>query len=120
MSQPYGKTGSMSGWSHNFLHSLTSFDFSQLNISAGIRAGVLITSLLIIGVFSNHVREATLAALGTIFFLQGRTKQRKILVDKQDNVSIAININPKDRVILLVLYKCNSTIITVVFEVFRE
>jgi Fusaric acid resistance protein-like len=75
MSQPYGKTGSTSGWPHNFLHSLTSFDFSQLNVYAGIRAGVLITSLLIIGVFSNHIREATLAALGTIFFLQGRTKQ---------------------------------------------
>jgi hypothetical protein len=29
----------------------------------------LIISLLIIGVFSNHIREATLAALGTIFFL---------------------------------------------------
>ena len=75
MSQPYGKTGSTSGWPHNFLHSLTSFDFSQLNAYAGIRAGVLITSLLIIGVFSNHIREATLGVLGTIFFLQGRTKQ---------------------------------------------
>ena len=74
MSQPYGKTGSTSGW-RTFLRSLTSFDFSQLNVSAGIRAGVLIISLLIIGVFSNHIREATLAALGTIFFLQGRTKQ---------------------------------------------
>jgi hypothetical protein len=30
---------------------------------------------LIIGVLSNHIREATLAVLGTIFFLQGRTKQ---------------------------------------------
>ena len=74
MSQPYGKTGSTSGWPRNFLRSL-SFDFSQLNVSAGIRAAVLITSLLIIGVFSNHLREDTLAALGTIFFLQGRTKQ---------------------------------------------
>src|SRR5215467_4311174 len=75
MSQPYGKTGPTSGWPRNFLHSLTSFDFSQLNVYAGLRAGVLITSLLIIGVFSNHIREATLAVLGTIFFLQGRTKQ---------------------------------------------
>jgi hypothetical protein len=75
MSQPYGKTGSTSGSPRNFLRSLTSFDFIQLNVSAGIRAGVLITSLLVIGVFSNHIREATLAALGTIFFLQGRTKQ---------------------------------------------
>ena len=75
MSQPYGKTGSTSGWPRNFLRSLTSFDFSQLNVYAGIRAGVLITSLLIIGVLSNHIREATLAVLGTIFFLQGRTKQ---------------------------------------------
>jgi hypothetical protein len=75
MSQPYGKTGSTSGWSRNFLRSITSFDFSQLNVYAGIRAGVLITSLLIMGVLSNHMREATLAALGTIFFLQGRTKQ---------------------------------------------
>ncbi|MGC2574547.1 MAG: hypothetical protein WA364_23800 [Candidatus Nitrosopolaris sp.] len=75
MSQPYEKTGSASGWSRDFLRSLTSFDFSQLNVYAGIRAGVLITSLLIIGVLSNHIREATLAVLGTIFFLQGRTKQ---------------------------------------------
>ena len=38
--------GNKSGWPHNFLRSLTNFDFSQLNVSAGIRAGVLITSLL--------------------------------------------------------------------------
>ena len=75
MSQPYGKTGSTSGWPRNSLRSLSSFDSSQLNISAGIRAGVLITLLLIIGVFSNHIREATLGVLGTIFFPQGRTKQ---------------------------------------------
>jgi hypothetical protein len=67
MSQPYGKTGSTSGWPRNFLRSLTSFDFSQLNVYVGISAGVLITSLLIIGVLSNHIREATLAVLGTGF-----------------------------------------------------
>ena len=64
MSQPYGDT--TSGWRRDFLRSLTSFNLSQVNVSAGIKAAVLITVLLIIGVFSNHIRESALAALGTI------------------------------------------------------
>ena len=43
---------------------------SRLNVYAGIRAGVLITSLLVIGLLSNHIREATLVVLKTIFLLR--------------------------------------------------
>lgn len=66
MGQPYGKTGSTSGWPRNFFRSITNFNVSQLNVTFGITAGVLITSLLAIGVLSNHIRESTLATLGTI------------------------------------------------------
>ena len=31
MGQPYGKTGLPSDWQRNFLHSITSFNLSQLN-----------------------------------------------------------------------------------------
>ena len=66
MGQPYGKTGLPSDWRRNFLHSITSFNLGQLNISAGIRTGIFIISLLAIGLVSNHIGESILAVLGTI------------------------------------------------------
>ncbi|MGA9152066.1 MAG: FUSC family protein [Candidatus Nitrosopolaris sp.] len=66
MSQPHGKPKPTSGWRGDFLRSLSSFNLTQLDVSVGIRAGVLITVLLIIGVLSNHIGESVLAALGTI------------------------------------------------------
>jgi hypothetical protein len=66
MSQPNGKPKPTSGRRDNFLRSLSSFDLTQLDVSLGIKAGVLITVLLIIGVLSNHIGESVLAALGTI------------------------------------------------------
>ena len=61
MSQP------TSGSRRGFLRSLTDFDVGQLSVSAGIKAAVLITALLIIGVLSNHIIGSVVAALGTIF-----------------------------------------------------
>lgn len=54
------------GSRRGFLRSLTDFNVGQLSVSAGIRAAVLITALLIIGVLSNHIIESVVAALGTI------------------------------------------------------
>jgi Fusaric acid resistance protein-like len=61
MSQP------TSGSRRGFLRSLTDFNVGQLSVSAGIKAAVLITALLIIGVLSNHIIGSVVAALGTIF-----------------------------------------------------
>jgi hypothetical protein len=66
MSQPQGKPKPTSGWRGDFLRSLSSFNLTQLDVSVGIKAEVLITVLLIIGVLSNHIGESVLAALGTI------------------------------------------------------
>ena len=66
MGQPYGKTGLPSDWQRNFLHSITSFNLSQLKLSAGIRIGIFIITLLAIGLVSNHIGESILAILGTI------------------------------------------------------
>ncbi len=66
MSQPNGKTKPTSGRRGDFLSSLSSFNLTQLDASLAIKAGVLITVLLIIGVLSNHIGESVLAALGTI------------------------------------------------------
>ena len=54
------------GSRRGLLRSLTDFNFGQLSVSAGIRAAVLITALLIIGALSNHIIESVVAALGTI------------------------------------------------------
>jgi hypothetical protein len=66
LGQPYGKTGLPSDWQRNFLHSITSFNLSQLKLSAGIRIGIFIITLLAIGLVSNHIGESILAILGTI------------------------------------------------------
>jgi hypothetical protein len=66
MTQPHGKPKPTSGRRRDFLRSLSSFNLTQLDVSLGIKAGVLITVLLIIGVLSNHIGESVLAALGTI------------------------------------------------------
>ena len=42
----------------------------------------------------------------------------KLLVDKQDNVSVDINNNPKGIVIGFVLYNCTASNLELVFEVF--
>lgn len=66
MDQPYGKTGLPSNWQHNFLQSITSFNLAGLRISVGIRTGIIIMTLLAIGLITNHIREFVLAVFGTI------------------------------------------------------
>ncbi len=66
MGQPYGKTRLPSDWQRNFLHSITSLNLQQLKISTGIRIGIFITTLLAIGLISNHIRESVIVILGTI------------------------------------------------------
>jgi hypothetical protein len=66
MDQPYGKIGLPSDWQRNFLRSVTSVNLGRLKISTGIRTGVLIIALLVIGLVSNHIRESVLAILGII------------------------------------------------------
>src|SRR5439155_9427641 len=50
----------------DFLHSITSFDSSQLTVISGMRIGLFVITPLVTGLFLNRIPEAIFATLGTM------------------------------------------------------
>lgn len=57
-----------SAW-YNFVHDLISVDLSQTDMYTGVRYATLLVALLVVGLITNHVAEASLVMFGTALTL---------------------------------------------------
>jgi hypothetical protein len=81
MGQPYGRQDLHPTDNRNFLYSITSINLGQLKLSAGIRIGISISLLLVIGLVYNSIGESILAISGTInISLVGDAQQPRLSI----------------------------------------
>ena len=58
-----------SHWWSNFVHDLITVDFSQTDIYTGVRIATLVVAIIVLGLITNHVAEASLVFLGAAYVL---------------------------------------------------